>query len=245
MPEKTLGRLLFFRHGILINRWFTEPMARHFRGLGYDVRNASYPSRRKTIQEHAEDLHREITAALTVAEGEEHPRVDVITHSLGGLILRYALTHHDIPAMGRAVLIAPPNRGSVKARYFRDDPVFKLAYGDHAGRQLTEEPDGIFAKCGIPQGVEIGIIAGVATPAQIFPAPLPAPHDGVVSLEETRLGSFPVCTVAVTHTACLLSRTVWRRAGQFLRTGTFADSPGSADEVEDREVEAIASTRGG
>lgn len=227
MPAQELPgrpRLLFLRHGIIINRWFLEPMARHFRRRGYIVHNRSYPSTRKLIAEHAADFHREAMdeiAAARAAAGGAEPEVYFITHSLGGLVLRWMLTHHEVPGARRAVLLVPPNRGSLKARHHADFLPFRLLYGGRAGEQVSGDPAGIIDGCGIPRGIDIGIIAGASSPPQIFPAPLPKPHDGVVALEETRLGGFPVLPYPCSHTLILLAPGAWREAGHFLEHGRF------------------------
>jgi hypothetical protein len=52
---------------------------------------------------------------------------------------------------------------------------------------------------------------------------LTAPHDGTVSVEETRLaGLSDHCTVDATHTGLLFSPDVADRTIAFLRNGTFA-----------------------
>jgi pimeloyl-ACP methyl ester carboxylesterase len=153
-----MRRALVFRHGILLNRFALLPVERFFRRLGYEVHNRSYPTTRKRIEEHARDLADDLSRIdADLRRGGEPYEIHVVTHSLGGLVLRYAATHFEIPSIRRAVLIAPPNRGSHTARYFKNFFLYRWLFGGNAGRQLTEEPPGIFGEAGIPQGIEIGI----------------------------------------------------------------------------------------
>lgn len=215
-------RLLFMRHGILLNRFFMAPMATFLRRRGFTVHNTSYPSTRKTIQDHARDLYEEVRSVRESA-GNQDAEIYFVTHSLGGLVLRYMLTHHEVPGVCRAVQIVPPNQGAETARRLKDDFGFKLLYGRHAGRQLTEDPSGIFTECGIPADIDLGIIAGVSTPPMIIPTPLDTPHDCVVARSETVLGNFPVLDLRVGHTIALFVPAVWRQVAAFLDSGSFLE----------------------
>lgn len=216
-----MRRILIFRHGILLNRWFLEPMATYFRRRGYEVHNRSYSTTRKRIDEHARDLSEE---ARTIAAGlralGEPFEVHYLTHSMGGLVLRYALAHLEMPPWRRAVLVVPPNRGSATARFFYRFQPYRWLYGSKSGAQLAEEPPGIFAACGVPRGGEVGIIAG-SVRTKLYPVPLERPHDGVVSLSEARLADFPLKELPYHHTPILFRRRLWEEAGHFLEHGRF------------------------
>ena len=57
-----MRKVLVFRHGIVINRYFMLPMERYFLRRGYEVHNRTYPTTRKLIEEHARDLSEELMA---------------------------------------------------------------------------------------------------------------------------------------------------------------------------------------
>jgi hypothetical protein len=75
----------------------------------------------------------------------------------------------------------------------------------------------------IPNGVELGVIAGnVPFGLGRLVTRLPKPNDGVVRVEETRVpGAKDVIVLRINHTGLLVSPAVARAACAFLRNGSF------------------------
>lgn len=224
-----MRKVLVFRHGIVINRYFLLCMERFFRRRGWDVRNRTYPTTRKFIEEHARDLSEELLAIDRElnALGEPH-EIYLITHSMGGLVLRYALTHFAMPPLRRAVMLMPPNRGAKTARFFRNFFLYRWVFGTKAGSQLAADPPGIFEAAGVPEGVEMGIIAGNVRYV-LWPAGLERPHDGVVTVSEASLPPFPLKVLPYGHTPILWIRSAWEEAERFLEHGSFVEAEGRAE----------------
>lgn len=226
-----MRRIVLFRHGIVINRYFMLPMERYFLRRGWSVRNATYPTTRKLIEEHARDLSEELSSLRRELDRQGEPyELHAVTHSMGGLVLRYALTHFEMPELRRVVMLVPPNQGSVTARYFRNFLPYRWIFGDIAGRQLAADLPGIFAEAGVPSGLDFGIIAG-DVPWRLWPAPLKRPHDGVVAVAETGLGQAPVKVVPYGHTPMLFVRSVWEEVEHFLEHGRFIGAAPAAIEA--------------
>lgn len=222
-----MRRIVFFRHGIAINRYFLLPMERYFLRRGWEVRNATYPTTKKLVEEHARDLSEEMLATRRELQRKGDPHeMYAVTHSMGGLVLRYALTHFEMPALRRAVMLVPPNNGSVTARFFRNFPPYRWIFGNIAGRQLAADPPGIFAEAGVPSGVEIGIIAG-NVPWKLWPVRLQRPHDGVVAVAESQLDPFPLKVLPYGHTPILFVRSAWEDVEHFLEQGRFLEAASS------------------
>jgi pimeloyl-ACP methyl ester carboxylesterase len=221
-----MRKALVFRHGFLANRYFMIPMERHFTRRGYEVHNRTYPSRRKLIEEHAQDLAEELRRLdADLRRSGEPYELHAITHSMGGLILRYALTRLDVPPVKRAVLFAPPNQGAATARFFNRFFLGRRLFGKKAGRQLAEAHGGIFERCGVPASTEIGILAGSVS-WKIYPSGIEKPHDSIVSVAETALASFPRKVLPYGHTPIVLARYAWEEAESFLEHGSFrSESP--------------------
>lgn len=221
-----MRKLLVFRHGILLNRYFMLPMERYFRRKGYEVYNSTYPTTKKFVEEHARDLSEELMdLARRAGKSVEPYEISIITHSLGGLVLRYALTHFEMPPIHRAVLFVPPSRGSAAARYFKNWLLYRKVFGAKAGSQLAEAPPGIYGAAGSPDGVDAAIIAG-SVGWKILPPKLEKPHDGVVTFSEACLPPLPIKVLPYGHTPILFVRYAWEEAECYLRNGRFReDSP--------------------
>jgi len=218
------GPLVVLLHGILLPRACLWPLALYLRARGHRTLNLGYPSTRHRIEEHAARVARRIAE-----EGVRAPigRLDLVTHSMGGLVARRLLTHEAHPTPGRLVQIVPPNRGSRVARVWRDRALYRAVYGTSAGWQLGEGPEGIDRICGVPEEIEWGIVMGDAPPT-IRPW-LPEPNDGVVSHSEMRMEGVPTTRVGMGHTPLLFSPETWRQVASFLERGRFI-SPEEAPE---------------
>lgn len=62
------------------------------------------------------------------------------------------------------------------------------------------------------------------------PSPLERPHDGVVSVAETRLGGAPVKVLPHPHTPIIFRRRTWEEAEHFLEHGKFREDAGCSVE---------------
>jgi len=161
---------------ILIHGWGVRShsmtrLAKMFRRDGYTVLNYDYPTSRKRIEEHAEIL-------LELYRREHlQGKIHFLTHSMGGLLLRYALakmTESECRCIDSVVMLGPPNRGSLLALFGKLDFVKEInaSLGDMVpGSDALSIPKP-------PYLPPVGIIAGT--------------RDGKVSLESTGLpGGLP------------------------------------------------------
>lgn len=168
-------------------------------GAGYRVMNWGYSSTCCSIAE----LGTRLQSDLERGRGDA-PRVHFVGHSLGNLVIRWALTRQTPPkSVGRVVMLAPPNQGSHTAdRYSR-------WFGNVLAPlpELTTDPASTARTLPVPAGVAIGVIAGAA--------------DGKVTVAETQLDGARQITVPGTHTFLMLQPAVLGLVRSFLKDGTF------------------------
>lgn len=179
-----------------------------------------YPSRRAGISVHAERVGRAITALA-----DDVP-LYVITHSMGGIVLRAALAGGWVAPerIGRAVMLAPPNGGSELADLLCHTPLFRLALGP-AGQELRTTPDGIAgALPALP--CEVGIIAGAASRRTLAVSLFGGPNDGKVSVARAQVdGMRDLLIVPRGHTFIMNAPEVIAQTFHFLEHGAF-ERPG-------------------
>jgi hypothetical protein len=198
-------------HGLWVHGIAMELMRRRVTRCGYRALAYSYPSMRLTLAENAERLSR-------FCRGIAAPRLHLVGHSLGGLVILRMLERVPGLPPGRAVLLGSPVAGSLAARRLARLPGGRAALG----RTAPEWHEA--AHPGADTGREIGVIAGRMSVGigRIVAPDLPAPSDGVVSVAETRLpAARDHIVLGVNHFGMLISRAVARQVCAFLREGAF------------------------
>ncbi len=194
-------------HGLARTSGSMRSLHKDLEAEGYRVVNFDYPSIREPLEVHGQRLHD------TLARFDADPevgRIHVVTHSLGGIVTRHALTCGVPRKMGRVVMLAPPNKGSQVAK--RLTPV--LGKWVKTLPQLSSADDSTVNKLAAVQGIEIGVIA--------------AEKDGKVRVEDTHLpGETDHLIVGGRHTFIMNRKDVRHQVGVFLRTGRFEHAPDS------------------
>ena len=207
-------------HGLNRSWRAMRTMAKALQEAGFSTVNVDYPSQSGLI---------EVIAPLAVDTGliecraTGASRIHFVTHSIGGILIRYQNEHAPIPDLGRVVMLAPPNQGSEIVDKTRDWPGFEIFSGA-AGAQLGTDDDSVPKQLG-PVDFDLGVIAGTGTINIFTSALLPDPDDGKVSVASTRVdGMKDFLVVGNSHRYITRSEVVTRNAAAFLRTGAFLDS---------------------
>jgi pimeloyl-ACP methyl ester carboxylesterase len=202
-------------HGILNPALIMARIVRRLRRDGYRVVNWGYPGRNRLIEEHAADLD----AVIRSVDGDGP--IHFVGFSLGGLVIRYYLTHYDSPRAGRLVMIGSPNQGTEKVDAFYPRRWFRWLYGTRSMAQLRATNRRFFDEMGVPP-VEFGIIAGGRGDERGFSRLLDGDDDGAVSVRSAKLeGAADFILLPHTHTMLVLAPETARHVAVFLRDGRF------------------------
>ncbi len=196
-------------HGLWYGAVSLKLLARRLESMGFDCHCFSYPTVRRSIAESAQRLYR-------YARGLDVETLDFVGHSLGGLVILRMLDEYGGLPEGRVVLLGSPVSGSAVARRMAGWPIARGLIG-RSGQILKSG----FAHA--PPGRETGTLAGTQGMGLGRAIErLERPHDGTVSVAETRLpGAADHLQLSVSHTGLVLSPKVAVATATFLSQGRF------------------------
>lgn len=196
--------VVFLVHGMgrtPLSMWL---LGRRLWRAGYRVAHFGYLSTTGTVADLGTALGRRVLAQTGAA-----PRVHFVGHSLGNIIVRWMLSHARPPRAGRVVMLAPPNQGAAAAdRWAR-----WIGWVMPHVHDLRTAPDSAARALRLPDGVDVGIIAGG--------------YDRKVRVAETHLdGARDHAVVPSFHSWIMNRADVHQLICRFLRDGRF--SPAAA-----------------
>ena len=184
-------------HGFLQSDKSVEDLQRSLSWVGLKTYNFEYRSSSGSIRDHGRSL-----AKFTQEVAEQNPdqEINFVTHSLGALLLRVACNDACFPEKAktsRAVLFAPPSRGSEFGRKFMNIGTVYRCLGFDLGYELsTYTLSDIMELGSYPKAMKILIIAGCRG-SRFF---MNKENDGVIAVDETGIENpFYFQTFYVTH----------------------------------------------
>jgi len=197
-------------HGAWMNQLVMAYLTHALRREGFAARALTYRTMSENLEDHLAQLVARIAALAA-------PRVHLVGHSLGGVIaLRYLQREPD-KRVRRVVLLGAPVAGCRAAAALSRRSGGKFLLGSSLA--VWREPVDV----SLPDDVEVGVIAGTrAFGLGRMLVRLPAPNDGVVCVDETRLPAMrDYLVLPLAHSEMLVSPGAARQTAAFLRTGAF------------------------
>jgi pimeloyl-ACP methyl ester carboxylesterase len=207
-------------HGISRTSRSLRKMQTAIEASGLATLNVGYASRRKTLQALAEDIRPAIERFADSTEGSIH----FVGHSMGGLLARVYLGRYRPKRLGRVVMLGTPNGGSEIADRLKNVLPYRAWFGP-AGQQLGTRRDAALDALLPPVDYALGIIAGNRSVYPISSVFLPKPHDGRVSVENTKLeGMIDHIVIGASHPWLPRNARAIEQTIAFLRAGRFKPS---------------------
>ncbi len=204
-------------HGLARTHRSMIPLQQALAAEGFKVVNFAYPSRHFGIADLARQV---IPDALQACRAQGAQTIHFVTHSLGGIVLRYYCHEQRIDDLGRVVMLGPPNQGSEAVDRLRDLPGFFLLNGP-AGLQLGTGQHDLPRKLGAVD-FELGVIAGTRSINPFLSWLIPGVDDGKVSVASARAeGMTDFITLPSSHSFMMRNPQAIRHTIAFLKTGKF------------------------
>ena len=216
VPQESEAIILL--HGLARTSRSMNKAGKLLAAYGYKIINVNYPSQKSTIETLALDA---IAPALKKCTSKEILKIHFVTHSMGGILIRYYLSTRRINKLGR-VMLAPPNQGSEVVDKLAGWPVFNLINGP-AGRQMNTD------KSSMPNTLwqvsyPVGIIAGDKTSNPLLSLLFSEANDGKVSVSRTQVqGMKDFIVTPYSHTFIMQRVAVIEQALHFIQQGYFAE----------------------
>jgi pimeloyl-ACP methyl ester carboxylesterase len=198
-------------HGLGRTRRSMRRLERFLQTAGFETHNVGYPSLSAPVPDLARLVGERIAAAWPGAGASDPPRLHLVGHSLGGILIRWLIAHQPPPGLGRVVLLAAPNHGSRLANATAP----WLTWLMRPLPDLTTDETNAAHTIPTPHGVPIGVIAGS--------------WDITVPVARARLrGATDIAVARSGHMFMPDVPEVHELTARFLATGRFAAAPPAA-----------------
>lgn len=212
-------------HGLGRTSMSMATMAQQLETDGYRVTNLSYPSTDATIEVLAQE---HLAPAVERCYQDGCRVLHMVSHSLGGILIRQYLQTHTLPVGSRIVMLSPPNQGSEIADYLKSNRIYHWVTGP-AGQQLGTQSDSVPKQLAVV-AAPIGVITGTESWNPFFSHLIPGPDDGKVAVAHARLEEMAdFFVVPTSHTFIMEDDDVIAQTRYFLKHGHFDHERGNRD----------------
>ncbi len=199
-------------HGIWMKGVVMRLMGKMLEARGFRTHSVSYDFLEQTPAENARQLHDQI-----ISLGAR--RINLVGHSLGGIVILHLLHQYPDLAIDKVVLIGSPVRGSYVARRVHESPALRRLLGRSIEGGLLGGAPAFTANR------PLGIITGngkLGISALLYPAG--EESDGVVRESETLIDNATdrIC-LPLSHSTMIFSRQCTDYVARFLTLGRFRE----------------------
>jgi pimeloyl-ACP methyl ester carboxylesterase len=200
--------------GLWLPGWCLSLLKRRLCACGFEVRVFEYRSVHAGLAENA----RALQGFLQTLQADT---VHFVGYSLGGIVIRALFELYPKQRPGRIVTLATPHLGNRVATRLTRHRWGRCLLGQSVCDLVAGAP-----QSWVLPARDIGSLAGnIAFGLGMCCVHLPKPHDGSVTVAETRLpGSTDHAVLPAAHFSMLLSGAAARETCHFLRTGRFSGS---------------------
>ncbi|MBA3662208.1 MAG: alpha/beta fold hydrolase [Gammaproteobacteria bacterium] len=153
------NEIIVLIHGLMRSHRSMYRLESYLLKQGYETYSYHYPSTKYTISEHGVQFQSFIEGLLLANASKN---LHFITHSLGGIIAREALSKLTPKKLNRCnslIMLAPPNQGSLLAKLCLTITPFLSSFIKPLA-ELSCDHDAYVHQVGVPEQVKIGTIAG-------------------------------------------------------------------------------------
>ena len=201
-------------HGLGRTKKSMSSLEKTLKKNGYHVINLNYPSKKHTIKTLVDTYLKPVIDTIPPDQ-----TIHFVTHSMGGILVRYYLNEYPLSSCGHIVQIAPPNHGSELVDHLGKYAFFQNVMGP-AFQELSTQNQSVPNQLPIPS-YSIGIIIGTASLNPYFSYLIPGEDDGKVSTKSALLPNKPFTTVNSSHSFIMKHTIVKQQVMHFLQSGTF------------------------
>ncbi|MGD9330076.1 MAG: alpha/beta hydrolase [Desulfobacterales bacterium] len=204
-------------HGLGRTPMSMTSLAHALETRGYRVTNQAYPSTQAPIEILTRDY---LAPAVQRCQAAGCRVLHMVSHSLGGILIRQYLQTQALPEGSRIVMLSPPNQGSQIADHLKSYRFYDWLTGP-AGQQLGTESDSVPRQLA-PVDAAIGVITGSESWNPFFSYLIPGPDDGKVAVDHARLAEMTdFVVVPAGHTFIMDDDEVIAQTLHFLQYGRF------------------------